>query len=204
MHTVSVITPVGREDHYLVECGRSVEALAALLPAEVEWVLTSDGVDHDWIARTVERFDVTTTITGHQGETKFGPARTRNHGLRTATGNVIANIDSDDFYLPEAMAAMFTEFIDSGAPWIAGRIIDVTPDGKHLSDGPPIHLAGHVPVDGFLGHAQEHGYVPFSPTATYARRAVIEAVTGWDESRTFIRAEDLAMWARVSRVFAGR
>jgi glycosyltransferase involved in cell wall biosynthesis len=56
-----------------------------------------------------------------------------NKGLRRATGDVVAYINSDDYYLPGAFANAIAGFEQSGARWVAGtcRYVNVHEDDDH-------------------------------------------------------------------------
>jgi GT2 family glycosyltransferase len=113
-------------------------------------------------------------------------------------------LDSDDLYLPDETASLFRRFQTESAPWAAGRVVDIDEHGSHLWSGPFIDLDdGWTDLDCVRTHAATFGYAPFHCSATIARREVLEAVGGWDESATFVRSEDVAMWARVARDHRG-
>jgi glycosyltransferase involved in cell wall biosynthesis len=61
-----------------------------------------------------------------------GQTHAINKGIRRATGNVIAFINSDDYYLPGAFEAVASALEPSPAAWIAGAVRCETPTGQEL------------------------------------------------------------------------
>ena len=197
--SISFITPVGRPDPWLAETGQTIAQTLKLAGVEGEWVLAADGVDTEWIRDAVDGVDVRPVILGPT-ETQIGQQQNRNRALAVAEGDTIATIDSDDLYIPQGAADLYTAFIESGNVWAAGKMVDVDHEGNHVWDGPLIHLApGPVPHDAYLRHLVEHGYPPFSPCSALVKREfLVETGLCWDESVTFVRTEDQAMWCRIS------
>lgn len=203
---IDVITAVGREDRWLRTAGESVAAFAAEVGVVVRWLVVSDGPDMDWIATQVG--DLPVPILAYPapaGQTqRQGPARTRNRGLAHTSAPTVCALDSDDEYLPGAMADLYFQFMEEGLPWAAGRPVFVLPDGTINTTVRPARLSEgvHTP-DAYRAHAMAHNYLPWHNCGTFvARDALIEA-GGWDTSRSYVRAGDIAMMARITRRYGG-
>jgi glycosyltransferase involved in cell wall biosynthesis len=102
-----------------------------------------------------------------------GIVHVRNAGLAQARGDLLAFCDGDDVASPGWLAALVQAAED--ADLVAGRLDDTTLN-------PPDVVAGRgaLPADGPLVPL---GFLPLAPGANFAvRRAVAEALGGWDAS----------------------
>lgn len=152
-----------------------------------------------WIQEQVRECGVEVTVLPPM-LTRQGPARTRNRALAVATGTLVGCLDSDDTWVPETMALLVEEITSREVGWVAGAVTFVDPDGNGLGiEGPLDFPHGPVPADAYRAHAYRHGFLPFSTCGTLVARTLLEGVGGWDESATYVRAEDIATWARVTR-----
>lgn len=98
MSQVSVITPVFNGERYLAEALQSIHA-QTLAPTEV--IVVNDG-SSDRSADIASSFKSTRLLnTPHAG---VGAAR--NHGVRAATGTLLAFLDADDLWLPHALESL--------------------------------------------------------------------------------------------------
>lgn len=203
---IDVITAVGRPDRWLRTAGESVAAFAAEVGVAVRWLVVSDGPDMGWIAEQIGDLPVPIlAFPTPLGQTqRQGPARTRNRGLAHATAPTICALDSDDEYLPDAMADLYFQHLEEGLPWAAGRPVFVLPDGSLNTTIRPARLSEgvHAP-DTYRSHALAHNYLPWHTCGTFISREVLLDVGGWDTSRSFVRAGDIAMMARVTRKHGG-
>ncbi|WP_167584362.1 glycosyltransferase family 2 protein [Kineococcus rubinsiae] len=179
--SVSVVVPAKDRAHLLE---RSLASVAAQRLAPVEVVVVDDGSTDDTagVARrcgaTVIRLDV-----------NEGIGRARNHGIRAATGEWIAFLDSDDEWSPGHLERL------------------VARAGSHvLVAAPAISTSGRV-----LGNPYDHD-VPLTSTSVLApgdlvvtsgamarRSALLEAGL----FRPLPRAEDLDMWVRLLSLGTG-
>jgi glycosyltransferase involved in cell wall biosynthesis len=84
---------------------------------ELEY-LVLDGGSTDGSAEILRRYD--DRITWWVSEPDDGQTAAINRGIRRATGDVVAYINSDDYFLPGAFEAVMTTFARTGARWVIG------------------------------------------------------------------------------------
>ncbi|MBX3380190.1 MAG: glycosyltransferase family 2 protein [Phycisphaeraceae bacterium] len=95
MSSISVITPVFNGERYLAEALRSIRA-QTLLPSEV--IVVNDG-STDRSAQVAASFAEVRLLDTHHA----GVGAARNHGVRSANGDLLAFLDADDVWLPRAL-----------------------------------------------------------------------------------------------------
>jgi len=121
---LTVITPSLNQGRYLERTLRSV--LDQGHP-DVEYIVVDGGSTDDSV-EILQRFD--DRIDFWVSEPDSGQANAINKGLARATGDVVAYINSDDYYLPGAFATALSAFGESTAVrWVAGTCRYVHPDG---------------------------------------------------------------------------
>ena len=128
----SVIIPTFDRAADVLQAGAS--ALAQTYP-HLEVLIIDDGSGDDTAARVAAAWGDDPRVRYLQ-QANAGPAAARNHGLRVATGDYIAFLDSDDVWLPwklEAQIACLGREPEVGMIWT--DLIAVTPD--------EVVLAGH-------------------------------------------------------------
>ena len=93
--------------------------------------LVVDGGSTDQTVEVIERYS--DRIDWWVSEPDEGQTDAIDKGLERATGDVIAYINSDDYYLPGAFATALGALERSGASWVAGAAINVD---QHDRPGP--------------------------------------------------------------------
>ncbi len=211
MAKVSIITAVGREEPYIAEAAASVRALfdrAKEVHKDFygEWIVSCDNVNVDPITKIAAPFrpDHHVHILGSTRKRALGPAKTRNRALRVAQGDIVGTLDSDDWYDIDGMSEMLDMMITQPSlAWIAGRVTDITTNGKSTYVDNEIGQSGAAPSGWVYDWVSTQGYFPFSAAATLVRREILDELGGWDVSKRFIRAEDLALWTRITNKYNG-
>lgn len=111
---LTVITPSLNQAQYLERTLRSV--LDQQYP-DLEYIVM-DGGSTDGSVAILERYD--DRLSYWTSEPDDGQSWAINRGIERATGEVIAYINSDDYYLPGAFAAALPFFEDPSVRWVAG------------------------------------------------------------------------------------
>lgn len=121
---LSVITPSLNQGAYLERTLRSV--LDQAYP-DLEYIVV-DGGSTDESVEILERYE--DRLAYWVSEPDRGQAHAINKGLMRATGDVVAYINSDDYYLPGAFETALRPFAENpDVAWVAGACRYVFPDG---------------------------------------------------------------------------
>src|SRR5829696_2273801 len=90
-----------------------------------------DGGSTDGSVSVIERY--ADRLAWWVSEPDRGQTHALNKGLRRATGEWVAYINSDDHYLPGAFDAAASAFESTGAPWVVGTCRYVDGEGKLIA-----------------------------------------------------------------------
>jgi CDP-glycerol glycerophosphotransferase len=132
MSTISVIVPIYNVQPYLEEC---LGSIAQQTHRDLEVICVNDGSTDgsgriaDCVAASDERFKVV-----HQENAGLGAAR--NTGIRHATGEYLAFVDSDDYLPPDALELLLRPLRRTGSDFSTGDVRRATPLGLKRS---PMH-----------------------------------------------------------------
>jgi glycosyltransferase involved in cell wall biosynthesis len=116
---VSIVTPSYNQGAFIEETIRSV--LLQQYP-NLEYIII-DGGSSDETVEILEKYDP--WIDYWISEPDAGQSHALNKGFRRATGEVLAYINSDDYYLERAVRRVVTSFLNTDADVIAGSIVKV-------------------------------------------------------------------------------
>lgn len=108
-----------------------------------------------------------------------GPAAARNHGMRRASGDYIAFLDSDDYWFPEFLQTAQTIFDSQGQVLIYGQIIVDRGVGRYWIK-PDRELGAEESIYDFL---YVHG--GFIQTSTMVIPRALGEQVKWDENVTY-------------------
>ncbi|WP_151447528.1 glycosyltransferase family 2 protein [Lacisediminimonas profundi] len=169
---------------------------AAWLPASIDSVLMQDYphveiiyVDGGSTDGTLEQiralprpFRLLTGVTG-------GISRAMNAGIEAASGDVIAHLHSDDYYLsPDVLSTVAAQLEESGRKWLFGRTMrDI--DGRLVPEDwvAPRFSPRRLLRGNFISHP-----------ATFVRRDLLQQAGGFDEALKY--AMDYDLWLRLSQL----
>lgn len=171
---------------------------AGTVRAAVDSVLAQTAADLELLVVDDGSTDATPAILGAVGDPRLrvvrqahaGLTAALNYGLRLARAPLLARLDADDLALPERLARQ-RAFLD------AHREVGLLGTGARTVDagGREVGLIRPPADDAGLRRALIRAN-PFVHSSVVVRRAVIEAVGGYDE--TLPVAQDYDLWMRMS------
>ncbi|MBI9051523.1 MAG: glycosyltransferase [Anaerolineaceae bacterium] len=129
---ISIVTPSFNQGMFITETINSV--LNQNYPNLEYWVI--DGGSSDDTVDILKNF-------GGQiqwiSEKDNGQTDAINKGLRLATGDIIAFINSDDFYLPDTFHTVANIFMDSNCMWLSGGYEIIDENNKIIQSFIPVY-----------------------------------------------------------------
>jgi len=158
---LTVVTPSLNQAGYVERTIRSV--LDQDYP-NLEYIVM-DGGSTDGTVEVLERFD--DALAYWRSGPDEGQSWAINRGIERATGDVVAYINSDDYYLPGAFAAALSLFDDPAVRWVAGACDYLNADGTRETLWVPKPPRGPRPR-----WVREIWYVP--QASSFWRRDVFE------------------------------
>jgi len=184
---VSIVVPCYNHGHYL---GQAIASVLAQTYSNYEIIVVDDGSQDD-TRSVVERFG--SPKIRYLFQENRGRSNARNAGLAVASGDYIAFLDSDDFYLPEKLALQI-DFLQQHPEF--GMIY--TSAYCIAEDGRPIAASYEATDSGWI-YEKIAFFRPLTITlpTVMLKREVVEAVGGFDERMD--RFEDTDYWRRVSK-----
>lgn len=123
------------------------------------------------------------------GPVQGGISNAMNHGLKAATGDIVAYLHSDDFYLrTDGLSVVARAFASSGCRWLFGRTLRAI-DGQLLPEGftAPRYSRTQLLRGNFIPHP-----------ATFVTRSLMLEAGGFDTSLRY--AMDYDLWLRLSQL----
>ncbi|MBM3888790.1 MAG: glycosyltransferase, partial [Verrucomicrobia bacterium] len=187
---ISVVIPTYNRAQFLAE---TIESVLAQVYREFEVIVIDDG-STDNTAEVVARFGDKVRYVPQPNSER---AVSRNHGLRLATGEFLAFLDSDDCWEKQALIEMVKSLrANPAAAFTAVSCSIVGADSRVLS----VFYPGGG-VEGVLPHAFHQllrTNVVGSPSAVLLRRSVLERWGSFDENRGLLGVEDWELWARLA------
>ena len=183
MLSFSIITCTWNSEPYLAQ---TIESVLAQTHPNVELVFVDGGSTDGTLERirAIPRHKI--LIEGVQG----GVAQAMNAGLRAATGDVIAHLHADDYYLHQRVLEEVAQAFDqSGAQWVFGRAMSDMNDGRLVPEG---YVVPRYSYDRIL----QANFIPHQ--ATFVKRALFDRVGAFDPRYRF--AMDYDMWLRLGRL----
>lgn len=188
----SVITCTWNSEPYLAQ---SIESVLSQDYPDIEYIFV-DGGSTDG---TLERIRAIPREVKLVTDIRGGISRAMNEGVRLSTGEVIAHLHSDDYYLyPQVLSDVAEIMASTGAQWLFGRdMTDV--DGRLVPESfaVPKYRYEELLRINFIPHPD-----------TFIRRSLFERAGGFDESLKysmdydfFLRIGKLADPVQVEKYF---
>lgn len=131
LNKISVIVPVYNVEKYLPEC---LESILNQTLKDIEIICINDGSPDNSleILKKYSENDARIKIIDKKNE---GVGKARNDGIRAATGEFIAFMDSDDYYPSEnVIEILYNAAKENGVKIAGGRKIRLMPDGSFDKD----------------------------------------------------------------------
>ena len=167
----------------------------AFLPETIRSVQMQSGADYEHIFVDGDSTDGTLeylkTLPGNKLIVEGvggGIARAMNEGIRVATGDVIAHMHSDDYYLgPQVFSKVLSVFEQTGCQWLFGRIMSD-------NDGVIAPESYAVPRYSYK-RFQGRNFIPHP--ATFIRRKVFDECGVFSETLRY--AMDYELFLRIAK-----
>jgi glycosyltransferase involved in cell wall biosynthesis len=181
---ISVITCCWNSEPHIAQCIASVQAQQG---ADIEHVFVDGGSVDGTLARIQAMPGVADGRVRWVTNVRGGISNAMNVGARLATGEVIAHLHADDYYLhPDTLARALREMASTQARWAFGRIVSDI-DGRLVRDtwDMPPYSRSRLLRGNFIGHP-----------AVLVERALFLESGGFDESLKY--AMDYDLWLRLA------
>ena len=187
MPHVSIITPAWNAAEFLAE---TIDSVRAQTFTDWELLVIDDG-STDETAALVQRYATMDSRVRLLQQRNSGPSAARNRGMRSASGQFFAFLDSDDRWHPRYLRAQLDVFalhpetgLVTGNGWFDGGPFDGAPTRPIATGHPELPLP--------LLIAQESSVF----IMTVFRRAVFDTIGGFDEQQW--TSEDYDFWLRAA------
>ena len=179
--SISVITCTWNSAAYL---GESIASVLAQDHPHIEYIFVDGGSSDGTLEqiRSLQRpYRLLKNVRG-------GVSRAMNEGLHAATGDIIAYLHSDDYYLrPDVLSCVARHLEASGRDWLFGRTMTLV-DGELHADNftAPRFSYTNLLRGNFIPHP-----------ATFVRRDLMLRAGGFNTSLKY--AMDYDLWLRIAR-----
>jgi glycosyltransferase involved in cell wall biosynthesis len=187
---VSVVLPTHNRAPWL---GRAIESVLGQTHEPLELIVVDDGSTDETaelLARFGGRIEVVT-------QPHSGAYAARNRGMRHASGELIAFIDSDDAWHPDRLSSQLALMERPEVGLVYGDALRLRPSGRSDAGGRRTCFAAVPPRRGRV--ADGFAWANFVPTVTVlVRRSCLEAVGGFPESHDV--SADYLTWFRIAAI----
>lgn len=187
---ISIVTPSYNQGEFIEQ---TIESVLGQGYPDLEY-LVMDGGSTDGTLEILERYGDRLTWVSEEDR---GQSDALNKGLRRATGEIVAFINSDDYYEPGALHAI-GEFLarNPESSWVTGKCRTVDDHGREIRSAITRYKNFWLRRRS-LRALQVLNYV--SQPATFWHRRVLERVGEFDESLEYAMDYDYSL--RVARHF---
>lgn len=181
---VSIITCTWNSELHLQH---SIASVLAQDYPDIEYIFV-DGGSTDG---TLERIRTLPRPYTLLSDVRGGVSRAMNEGIRAATGDIIAHLHGDDYYLrPDTISTVVKAFQNHHATWLIGQHVrDVNGEMQHVVKARSAYSYGRLLGGGFN--------VPH--VATFVSRRLFEEMGLFDESLKY--SMDWDLWLRLAQKY---
>lgn len=175
---ISIVTASFNQGHFIEE---TIQSVLGQNYSNLEYIII-DGGSTDNSVEVIKKYE--NQITYWVSEPDNGQSDAINKGLKLATGDVVAWLNSDDIFLDGALLAMGKAFADNaGADIVYGDVVNFSPDGVKTK------VENHFELLDFMSRVSIH------QPGVFWKRALNEQYGYLDES--FYYLMDYELWMRV-------
>ena len=183
---ISVITCTWNSEPFLAE---SIESVLCQDHPDIEYIFVDGGSTDGTLERIAAIPRPTIVIHGVRG----GISRAMNEGIKAATGEIVAHLHSDDYYLgPRVLSTVAAAMEDKTYGWCFGRI-------KRIVGGQLI-AESYVAPRYSPNQLQRGNFIPHP--ATFVRRSLMNQAGMFRETLKY--AMDYDLWLRLSTMSAAK
>lgn len=185
---VSVVIPAYNDEKYIEE---TIQSVLLQTYKNIEIIVVDDG-SSDSTAELVRQLGSNIKLLQVKNG---GPAKARNAGIKTSSGEYIAFLDADDVWFPEKIEYQLDMFKENTGLVYTGRLW-IDSSGNPLKDQP---VQNNFPSGQIFDAMLSANYMVTS--SVILRRDVIDKIGMFDESDTFLNCQDYQYWLRICSEF---
>lgn len=183
MHRFSIVTPSFNQGQFLEQTILSVLGQDGV---DIEYFVM-DGGSTDNSVEIIEKY--ADRLQGWRSAPDDGQAWAINRGLEQCTGDIVAYINSDDYYPDDVFKRVSELFRDETVDWVAGVVEFIDGQGAHMQMQRP------SPRDSLL-ESLVWG-VDVGQPGVFFRRSLLDEVGLFDETLNYVF--DTEYWLRLMR-----
>lgn len=173
---ISVVIPTRNSERFVVDAVRSVRA-QTVLGARIEVVIVDDASE-DGTVDQIEKASLDVTVIQLNERVERGAAR--NIGARSARGELLAFLDSDDLWLPQKLEVQLARF--DGSPSVTGALF--------VNETVQMVLKIHRPKEGAQDRLSRENSLLGAPSSLVINRTAFLATGGFPEELDLQGSED--------------
>jgi glycosyltransferase involved in cell wall biosynthesis len=190
--SISIITPIYNQCDFLARTGRSILSQGG--DFAVEWIVLDDG-STDRTPEVIAELAKDGRVKASRGENR-GQCQVINDGMRRATGEITAWLNSDDLYVTGALERVRRAFAENpAAQWLIGRCDIIDSDDRVIRPTITRYKNSQLGRYSYRRLLREN-FV--SQPAVFWRRAFWQQVGDLDESLYYTM--DYDTWLRMGRI----
>jgi glycosyltransferase involved in cell wall biosynthesis len=193
-HGLTVVIPVYNRPS---ELDRALHSLELQTDKRFAVIVCDDGSTVD-VSHVVRRYQSTLQPKYIRIDNSGGPARPRNVGIAAAESEWICLLDCDDWWAPNRMDVIRKHLSDSVD--LVYHPLAIAQAGKAARRFARARIGEPIRGDA-LSHMLSVGN-PIPNSAVVVRKAMMERIGGFEESRMLVAFEDFDAWLRIAELGA--